>query len=255
MIFQNNKKGQKMKKRFTLIELLVVIAIIAILAAMLLPALNKARAAANKTSCTNKLKSISTSLMMYMSDNQDFVPYRAATTYKGNAWHSQGGFLLSGWAWRMYDYIGGLKMTFCPADKESNSIAAFPQYHGYDRSKGDATSWHKFSSYTWRYPSHHAAENISSPIIQKINTYCRPAQQAIFHEKNSFHDTTLQMVTSGFAESQAAATPKIQVNATYFDGSVRPWTVFTKSSNGWETAFVAGDTSKPWYDMRYRWDE
>ena len=62
------------KDLFTLIELLVVIAIIAILAAMLLPALSKARAKARSISCMNNIKQISLGFNLYENDNDGWVP-------------------------------------------------------------------------------------------------------------------------------------------------------------------------------------
>ena len=69
---------------FTLIELLVVIAIIAILAAMLLPALQKARERARQSTCMNTMNTLGKALAFYFDDNKGIVP----TLYNTTGWDS-----------------------------------------------------------------------------------------------------------------------------------------------------------------------
>jgi prepilin-type N-terminal cleavage/methylation domain-containing protein/prepilin-type processing-associated H-X9-DG protein len=72
------ESGVRKRCGFTLIELLVVIAIIAILAALLVPAVNSARAAAKSGACRGHLHGLGIGLRLYLNDHGDVMPVAAA---------------------------------------------------------------------------------------------------------------------------------------------------------------------------------
>ncbi len=135
---------------FTLVELLVVIAIISILAGMLLPALQKAVAAARVTGCANVARQEILGVELFADDHDDYYPpylKQTDTTPPVGAWFSLiGPYMGSGtpepsiW-WENYSKVAGQTWHFCPLNLSRNGRdwVAYNTYFGFVQSNSGST--------------------------------------------------------------------------------------------------------------------
>jgi prepilin-type N-terminal cleavage/methylation domain-containing protein len=159
-----------MNRAFTLIELLVVISIIAILAALLLPALSRAKESGRATGCLSNLRQMGIALQVYAGDYNNRLP-SMSDIYPGVANEFPGPDQA------LSSQLGNVKILMCPSDKWPGDKALpfaqkAPNYYGQTG-----------SSYSWNTLLNGQDADHLSAMGLKVDAPMMP----LFYDKEKFH--------------------------------------------------------------------
>jgi len=131
---------------FTLVELVTVIAIVSMLAALLVPALSRAREGARRTACTNNLRQLGTAFQIYVLENQETYP-AAQDPVSQDPYYCL--WMGRGWRRLLAEYVPGDKenpgVFYCPSDTREKSVDVYER-----------------TSYAYSMAFYHSAEQIDS---------------------------------------------------------------------------------------------
>ncbi len=234
-----------MKRKFTLIELLVVIAIIAILAAMLLPALNKAREKANQIKCLGNESQISKALLFYVEDNEGWVtPYRNGATSGTSSrdWYSgkpATGMLASYLNHDTPAPIGGannpssgfyLSKLACPSVNHSGEMVRLSTSITYGFGIG-YTEGYKLSRAKTPSRNAYAVETVKFPRADQTYAETSDAPIALPHSGNKTNNI---IFVDGHCENLSyLVIPTVEIRGTGFGNTQSFWNPIAFAADTW----------------------
>mgnify|MGYP001465244344 CR=1 FL=1 len=207
------KKPNRKQSAFTLIELMVVIAIIAILAALLLPALAKAKRTAQRASCVSNMKQVSLAFILWVHDHEaNNLPFRVETANEGTKdpptsapWYG-----LQNQNWFQFSWVSNQldspKVLVCASDKKKHVADSW----SYDPGGGFLHSNQRGNSVSYNLW-------LDGGFVDNVLSFENAQEHILISDRNVAYDEIVQYCSAGIRPARSINGKDVNTGAKWED--------------------------------------